>query len=81
MVKSSYSAEPNQNHGSGLNGGLLRLRSDQRMINRIMSLASGGTRVETSDPPASLQSEIARLNRAQLLGLIEFSAALVILGD
>ncbi|HPF41246.1 MAG TPA: hypothetical protein P5081_21690 [Phycisphaerae bacterium] len=51
------------------------------MINRIMSLASGGTRVETSDPPASLQSEIARLNRAQLLGLIEFSAALVILGD
>ncbi|MCA9254952.1 MAG: hypothetical protein KDA33_04915 [Phycisphaerales bacterium] len=46
-----------------------------------MSLASGGTRVETSDPPASLQSEIAGLNRAQLLGLIEFSAALIMLGD
>lgn len=81
MVTSSDSAERKWNDAAGLNAGLLRLRSDQRLINRIMSLASGGGRVVASTPPASLQTEIAGWNREQLLGLIEFSAALVMLSD
>ncbi|MCB9855177.1 MAG: hypothetical protein H6818_05770 [Phycisphaerales bacterium] len=81
MVTTTDSAERKWNDGSGLNDGLLRLQSDQRLINRIMSLASGGSRVEASAPPPSLQSEIAGWNREQLLGLIEYSAALVMLSD
>jgi hypothetical protein len=66
---------------SDCNDGLLRLRTDQRLINRIVSLASGGQSLDAAEPPAALQSEIAGLSRAQLLGLIEFSAALIMLSD
>lgn len=81
MFNPTNSAERNGINGSGTNDGLLRLRSDQRLINRIVSLASGGGNVIATDPPASLQSEIAGLNREQLLGLIEFSAALIMVGE
>lgn len=81
MFKPTDSATRDPNAVNGMNDGLLRLRSDQRLINRIVSLASGGRRVIAADPPVSLQSEIASLNREQLLGLIEYSAALIMLTD
>ena len=81
MFKPTDSATFDRNEINGVNDGLLRLRSDQRLINRIVSLASGGNRVIAADPPVSLQSEIAALSREQLLGLIEYSAALIMLAD
>ncbi len=81
MINSTNPVAVFADNGNDCNDGLLRLKTDQRLINRIVSLASGGQCLVATDPPAALQSEIATLDRAQLLGLIEFSAALIILAE
>lgn len=81
MFKSTDSSERNRPNTSGTKSGLLRLRSDQRMLHRIVTMASGGGMDVAAELPAALQSEIAGMNRSQLLGLIEYSAALMVVAE